>query len=543
MNTILLVDDDDYVINGLLKHIPWKDMGVEVIGTAADGVDGLEKFRTLQPDFVITDIYMPGMDGFQLTNAIHDINPDVPVVILSGYDDLENARRAVSTGIHHFLLKPPSLSQIEFVVLEVLQQLNESQKHDQLLESYLQQQDVVRRSMKEAFFRDLLTTRYRPDELPSKRIAFMGLPETTAVQVLMLSLIRPDLYVRREERDWQLLRFGTGNIIREMLATVLSDHAELSAEVLEYSDQEFVVIYLGSALDDEAVQAVIWKLSHEILSSILQYMRLSALAGLGGVRSGYHKLIDSYLESRNAVETAEMNEWNRVYAYQGAADTESDSGKNVSMDAVRAVHDAIFHKNWQQALELWQQLSRGLSEGNISLPLCKGVCSGLASSLCAALQASESLEEGVGSGLEEPLLQLNRFGSARSLLEWMDEWVARLIAQIRDGQSQGMRSHALVDRVIAEYIERCYHESITLEQIAANLHVNRNYLSQLFKRVTGEPFVTYFNKYRIRKAIELIETGKYMVYEISERVGFQNSTYFSQVFKSITGYSPSEYNR
>src|SRR5690606_15483155 len=99
------------------------------------------------------------------------------------------------------------------------------------------------------------------------------------------------------------------------------------------------------------------------------------------------------------------------------------------------------------------------------------------------------------------------------------------------------------DRVIHEYIERCYHENITLEQIAAKLHVNKNYLSQLFKRVTGEPFVTYFNKYRIRKAIELIETGNYMVYEISERVGFQNSTYFSQVFKSIVGCSPSEYRR
>ncbi len=100
-----------------------------------------------------------------------------------------------------------------------------------------------------------------------------------------------------------------------------------------------------------------------------------------------------------------------------------------------------------------------------------------------------------------------------------------------------------MDKVIKDYIEKCYHENISLEQIAANLHVNRNYLSQLFKRVTGEPFVTYFNKYRIRKAIELIGTGKYMVYEISEKVGFQNSTYFSQVFKSITGYSPSEYDR
>jgi YesN/AraC family two-component response regulator len=183
-----------------------------------------------------------------------------------------------------------------------------------------------------------------------------------------------------------------------------------------------------------------------------------------------------------------------------------------------------------------------MAGGNVSLPVCKGVCSGIVSALWTATQTSDMQEEPAVPGLEDLLLKLNRSSSARQMLEGMDETVARLIAQNRDDQI-GKKSNALVERVIKEYIEKCYHEDISLEQIAASLHVNRNYLSQLFKRVTGEPFVTYFNKYRIRKAIELIGTGKYMVYEISERVGFQNSTYFSQVFKSITGYSPSEYNR
>ncbi len=540
MNTILLVDDDDYVINGLLKHIPWRDMGVDVVGTAADGKEGLEKFLALQPDFVITDIYMPGLDGFQLTNAIHAHNPDVPVVILSGYDDLANARKAVSSGIHHFLLKPPSLSQIEFVVREVLQQLGESQKQDALLASYMQQQEVVRSSMKDTFFRDLLTTRYRAEELPMKRVAFMSLPEYTHVQVLTLCLIRPELFARREERDWQLLRFGTGNIIREMLSEWQADYTDVSAEVLEYSDQEFVVVYIGDGLADSQLQEPIMKLSNEMLRAILQYMRLSVLAGLGSVQLGYHQLMDSYLESRGAVETAEMNEWNRVYRYADSVDAGSD--RQLSMSIVRPIYDAIFQRDWQRALELWQVISEGLMQGNVPLPICKGICSGLGSAMITSMQAIGSAEEAAASDLEELLLQLNRFGHARALLEWMEGWMAGLVTKIRESQS-GKRSHALIDRVIHEYIERCYHENITLEQIAANLHVNKNYLSQLFKRVTGEPFVTYFNKYRIRKAIELIETGKYMVYEISERVGFQNSTYFSQVFKSIVGCSPSEYRR
>jgi two-component system response regulator YesN len=59
--------------------------------------------------------------------------------------------------------------------------------------------------------------------------------------------------------------------------------------------------------------------------------------------------------------------------------------------------------------------------------------------------------------------------------------------------------------------------------------------------VTGDTFVSYLNKYRIEKAKTKLREGRYLIYEISEMVGYQNPTYFSQVFKSITGMSPSEY--
>src|SRR5690606_14201517 len=94
---------------------------------------------------------------------------------------------------------------------------------------------------------------------------------------------------------------------------------------------------------------------------------------------------------------------------------------------------------------------------------------------------------------------------------------------------------------VMEYVRKHYDQEITLAEIADTLYVNRNYLSQLFKRVTGETFVSYLNKYRIEKAKERMREGHYLISEISEMVGYQNSTYFSQVFKSITGKSPSEF--
>ncbi len=543
MNTILLVDDDRYVIDGLLKHVPWEEMGIRVIGTAADGVQALELFRECKPDIVITDIYMPEMDGFQLTKAIHEIDPEFPVVILSGYDDYANARKAVTEGIQHFLLKPPSISEIEFVVREVVQQLNDSKERDELLASYVRQQDIVQRSMREMFFRDLLSTRYRRDELPWQRISFMGLPAETTVQVLTLSLIRTEGRTRTGERDWQLLRFGTGNIIREVLGKQLDEHSRLSAEIIEYSDTDFVIVFLGTAPSEES-QPLILRASTAVVESVLQFMKISMLGGLGTARMGYSHIIDSFLESQSAIETAEMNDWNRIYPYLGKSAAEAE--RIMPLDTIRKLHDAIFQKQLQDAAELWQQLKTDPALQSSSLPALKGVCSGVISawqtSVWTMATAGAAGDEASELGLEDMLVALNRCSSSRQLIDWMDEQITRTIAQIKE-TLQGKKSHALIDRVISDYIEKCYHMNITLEEIAANIHVNRNYLSQLFKKMTGEPFVTYFNKYRIEKAKELLVTGKYMVYEISEMVGFQNSTYFSQVFKSITGVSPSEYKR
>lgn len=542
MKTILLADDDQYVLDGLLKHVPWENMGVRVVGTARNGREALELYRSLKPDIVITDIYMPEMDGFQLTEAIHRDNPSLPVVILSGYDDYENARRAVRSGIQHFLLKPPSLSEIEFVIGEVVQALEESREREELLAGYLRQQDLLRRTMREAFLREMLSTRYRADELPRERIEFMELPPRPAVQVLTLSLIRPDQLGRTREREWQLIRFGTGNILREILRERLGENGPVRAEVVEYSDREFVVVFLAER-DGEAGgldAPLIREVSDAMAERVLQYMKVSLLAGLGSARVGYEQVIDSFLESQAAVETAEMSGLNQVFRY--GEDGADAPVAELPQTLLRRLLDDIFRRNLPEAGEWWSRLKEAIAGSPAALPVLKGVCGGVLSALWSVLSSSASAADDRTFRLDELLMALNRCGSAAELAEWMDGQVTRMLAHLKE-EMQGRKSHILVDRVIHEFIEKEYHRDLSLEEIASALHVNRNYLSQLFKKITGEPFVTYLNKYRVEKAKELLMTGRYMVYEISEMVGFQNPTYFSQVFKSLTGFSPSAYNR
>lgn len=94
---------------------------------------------------------------------------------------------------------------------------------------------------------------------------------------------------------------------------------------------------------------------------------------------------------------------------------------------------------------------------------------------------------------------------------------------------------------IVQYIQEHYSEQITLELMSEKFFINASYLSRAFKVEFGENFIDYVNKIRIEKACRLMSNPVLKNYEISEMVGYENTNYFSKLFKKLTGLSPTEY--
>lgn len=94
-----------------------------------------------------------------------------------------------------------------------------------------------------------------------------------------------------------------------------------------------------------------------------------------------------------------------------------------------------------------------------------------------------------------------------------------------------------------EITQEHYAEKISVESIAEQLGVSASYLSRKFKQATGLTYLDFLNKYRVQKAIKLLETGKYKVYEISDLTGFSGYKHFNTVFKKYTKQSPTEFIR
>lgn len=93
--TVLLVDDEEEVIQVILKKINWEELGFSVIGYANNGVKAYEMVEEFQPDVVMTDIRMPYMDGMELCKQIREDFPATKILLFTGFDEFEYAKEAV----------------------------------------------------------------------------------------------------------------------------------------------------------------------------------------------------------------------------------------------------------------------------------------------------------------------------------------------------------------------------------------------------------------------------------------------------------------
>ena len=152
----------------------------------------------------------------------------------------------------------------------------------------------------------------------------------------------------------------------------------------------------------------------------------------------------------------------------------------------------------------------------------------------AALEAGISLNSVLASGLD-PLEQLNRASGVEDLAVWMRNLIDHFFSLVPPRPTPAYSP--LIAQALALIDER-YAEKLTLRDVAGSIHINESYLSKLFKKELGVGFTDYLNSLRIRKSVELLAGGEHNLLEIAGMVGFEDQSYFTKVFKKMTGKTP-----
>ena len=119
MSIRVMVVDDEYMILDGMSSFPWESYGCELVATAQNGQEGLEKVGEFQPDLVFSDIEMPRMNGLEFSAEARKLNDKLKIIFLTGYDNFEFAQEAVRLGASDYLLKPMNFVKLDQLVKKI----------------------------------------------------------------------------------------------------------------------------------------------------------------------------------------------------------------------------------------------------------------------------------------------------------------------------------------------------------------------------------------------------------------------------------------
>jgi two-component system, NtrC family, nitrogen regulation response regulator NtrX len=118
MATILIIDDEKAIRKTLTEILSFEGYKIE---EATDGEEGLKKYREKTFDVVLSDIKMPKIDGIEFLQKAVEINPDVPIIMISGHGNIETAVEAVKKGAYDFIQKPPDLNRLLITIRNAME--------------------------------------------------------------------------------------------------------------------------------------------------------------------------------------------------------------------------------------------------------------------------------------------------------------------------------------------------------------------------------------------------------------------------------------
>jgi two-component system, response regulator YesN len=487
MPRVLIVEDEPAAGRYLRSLIDQRSPAYSVVGIAENGREALGRVRDSVPDLVVTDVKMPVMDGIELVAALKAEFPALPVVIVSGHQEFEYARRALDTGVVDYLLKPVDPHRLEELLGRLMAQLRagEEQCRTESLARFVRGDALTPTDAftpEERFRLGIarsggLPSRFRLDGAAEEKAAFVD-----GVYVLPGRDSRERIYLRPES-----------SISAESFAEELR-----GVECRPGSGFRTIVIAEGSPRADQLREAV--------GSACLVLDRL-IVPGLTQLRRG---------DLRQAREP----DWDKPLADR-IEFALKESGAVLLERAIRDMAGA-WKSRGATLLSIETQLRRILHfiirkapHGDVT------VAADLEFLLEEALAGAESFDE---------------LAAAAWSLAAKAAGLERLV--VREGNVP-----AFFDTIL-RYVQARYAEPLNLRSLSDTFRISSSYLSKLFRQHAGKSFGEFLAELRIEAAKRLIRESPGMpLKDVAERVGFNDPFYFSRVFKAVAGLPPSDYAR
>lgn len=524
---LAVIDDIRSVVEMITTKIPWEQHGIEVVGKARDGEEGLAMILRCKPDIVLTDIRMPKLDGLSMTERILEMLPGCKIIILSGYTDFEYARKAVSLGAVDFVKKPFTIGEIVDVTLKAKALWQEDENTKRSIERLKRDIEASMPALRQEYLNMLLQYQASPARA-AELWQFLQLdmkPEDLTVMAIEIDDFQRK-YSDKSVQEIELIRFSLQNILEETI------HEFARGTLFRETSRRFVVIM------NAADRALAMRIAEACCANIEAYTKFTVSIGVGNLAAGVTELSESYRQACTALSYHFYSGGNAVLHVDEAP--LGHSGQHAySFKLEEALVFALQSGNREMVLDTIGKLIVELS-GQQPYPEPEQAVSTFvvwASVIYRTLRSSLPAEK-LGR-LEESVraIRLGADGSLQSLselLKGMADEACGLIVDDRQNESQK------IVRKATEYIRTHLGDELTVNRCAKVVNLSGGYFANLFKRETGVTFNHYVTQERLERAKKLL-VQNVPVQDIAAELGYEHRRYFSDVFKKHTGMTPSEF--
>ncbi|MFC5404755.1 response regulator [Cohnella soli] len=486
---VLIVDDEDTILKGLaalIAELPEAADGE--IFSALNGSEALDILSVRPVDLVITDIHMPGIDGLSLTGTIRYRHPEIPVVLLTGYNDSSYMQQAIRLKAEDYLFKPVKKEDLASMFQRINQRISTDRKHGRFIRE--DQFDALAYPAKMIMACDL-------DEGGGERRSQLGNDE------MILWMYRKVIYEAADAIED--IYFITASSALDGFNMLIG----VGAETHEAADDK--LNSLAAAIRE------FWSTSIKLKISF----GLSAISGTAPFRA---------LEKEACSALAY-----RIHQHSGIYRFASKAALPLSIQARTSLESAI---EVGDAETILSELKEGLlrifgGEAASPLPAVEELLQFLYAQLVKFYpSASIPLFNRIPKLTEKILWSRTKDQFVQLFLHEINSW---LEAVVPDHSEYGIVALA------KSIIHSRFSEALNVSEVAAAVYVSPSHLSRLFRARTNTTFLEYLTNVRVSEAKKRLADPKAKVYDIASQVGYSDWKHFSRIFKEATGYHPSDY--
>lgn len=535
MIRVVIADDEVKVCKLICGLIDWKSVDMEIVGVAHNGIEALDMIKELQPDLMITDIRMPGIDGLELVNRGKQLKNDIDFIIISGYSHFEYAQNAIKYGVCDYLLKPIKKSEL----LDTLNKIRE--KYIERIERLSSEEQMKIRLQNDI---DKLRSGFFIEKLLHKDVNQEKFDIEKCNDDYHFSF-QPgyfQIFIVKLDCRYEYLMESSIGILEDKVAQILRGLLRQQCFDMEICFQGVrVYCVLNYALSNKkSVRKQIRVAMDELLVQKSVFDRVEFTIGLGNTVEDVNMLKDSLRTAEIAVEQR-LIEGTQKIIENVPPQNSSNYGDILLSDFTKDIEAALETLNLDAAENAIDTLKeKALNKSDISGQEMFRLVVDACSTYLVMLRNYKLNMENSGTFLEDFSYRADLESSALQLFACLKEAISQSMAGIIECKKQDDLKPI---RIAKQYIMENYMKPISLKEVSSIVGFNDSYFSTLFKKESGKNFLEYLSEVRMNKAKEMLKETNLSVADICEKVGYSDLKHFTKCFKKYTGLKPNEFRK